>query len=226
MYGQVSTKPKRINTVTSKLFCFSRNGRHVGTSMLPAASLYDDVQYLWTSSSNNDNCIQTYDNPPSGLDFLRNHVAVSRPCIIRNAIKDDANGQPLHITLDDLLEWQPHLTLNVNVTPDGHGDCLRRVTTTICDERNNSQDETNEKSTDEIFVKPMEVEMSIVEFVHRLRARRKHEQSGKSIECESTIRSAFMEIKDRIFLCSKETRVDDDDGRKLPTCALNDYIHY
>jgi hypothetical protein len=37
-------------------------------------------------------------------------------------------------------------------------------------------------TTDEIFVKPMVVEMSIVEFVRRLRAGRKHEHSDKSIE--------------------------------------------
>jgi hypothetical protein len=201
-------------------------------------SLYDDVQYLWTQSSGNDT-IQIYDEPPSGLDFLRNHVAVSRPCIIRNAIKNDTNGQPLHLTLDDLLEWQPHLTLNVDVTPDGHGDCLRRVdTSTQCDERNKSNnesksDKTNEISTKEIFVKPMEVEMSIDEFVRRLREGRKHHHRDKAIEWESSSRSVSMGIKNRVFPSSKDNHVGDD--RRKPsfadsissTCAfLDDSVLY
>jgi hypothetical protein len=177
-------------------------------------SLHDDVHYLWTQSSNDN--IRIYDEPPSGLDFLRNHVAVSRPCIIRNAIKDNSNGQPLHLTLDDLLAWQPHLTLNVDVTPDGHGDCLRHVSTP-CDEKNSDDvshgDNTNEFTTKEVFVKPLEVEMSIDEFIRRLRAERK--RHDKSSEGGSTSSQDSMGIKDRIFSSSKETRVDDNRRKPL-----------
>ena len=50
-------------------------------------SFHEDVQYLWCSD------ITVYEHPPSALHFLRNHVAVSRPCIIRNSILVDGGTQ-------------------------------------------------------------------------------------------------------------------------------------
>ena len=157
----------------------------------------DDVRYLWSCSD-----VPVYENPPSALEFLRNHVAVSRPCIIRNSIlrtpasetidhgnrncsidgnvHDDA-AVPLTITLDDLVRLFPEAgdvehaaaasstvlpPLCVDVTPDGHGDCLRKVTIA---QQGASPRTPETTEAERVFVKPLETTMSLSEFCHRLR---------------------------------------------------------
>lgn len=166
------------------------------------ASFHEDVQYLWCSD------IPVYENPPSALHFLRNHVALSRPCIIRNSILASGDTQraaddnaatseemegkvPLTMTLDDLVQFFPNVredrndgandtpprdsqlpTLCVDVTPDGHGDCLRRVATV---DGNISEEE------EKVFVKPLELEMSLSDFCSRLRKGRAKQHSREDI---------------------------------------------
>ena len=164
-------------------------------------AFHDDVQYLWCSDN-----VPVYENPPSALNFLRNHVALSRPCIIRNSIlvptkpsdekaSENSDGKkdggdatsdvPLTMTMDDLVRLFPNVDedtgvgggngssspseegsmslppLCVDVTPDGHGDCLRRVAI---------NDKATPAETEErVFVKPLEADMNLSEFCRRLR---------------------------------------------------------
>ncbi|KAL7577605.1 hypothetical protein ACA910_015126 [Epithemia clementina (nom. ined.)] len=186
-------------------------------------SLSEDVEYLWCQSSSSS--IPIYHEPPSALDFFRNHVSVSRPCIIRNAIlcpdenhnndgddNDDdvgatttttsSSSHPLQLTLDDLLEQTPNLMLYVDVTPDGHGDCLRKTTTTTTteasstarsqleeqEEQNAALDNSSTSSrnhvetttTQDVFVKPMQVQMSLSTFAKHLRNGRTKAAADKS----------------------------------------------
>jgi hypothetical protein len=81
----------------------------------------DDVGALWSQAS-----IPVLASPPSSLEFLRDFVSPSRPCIIRNVIQSEDNTSYL-ISLAQIVERHPELKLVVDVTPDGHGDCLRQV---------------------------------------------------------------------------------------------------
>lgn len=80
----------------------------------------DDVSSLWCAHS-----IAVLDEPPSPLRFLRDFVSLSRPCIIKNTILHEEKS--LMLTLDELVARYPKMELTVDVTPDGHGDCLRQV---------------------------------------------------------------------------------------------------
>lgn len=160
-------------------------------------TFHDDVQYLWSCTD-----VPIYENPPSALEFLRKHVAVSRPCIIRNSILRPEHGKshndtnvstrnydaaaiPLTMTLDDLVQLFPEANddesaaaaspqrpllppLCVDVTPDGHGDCLRRVSI--------SESPAIPKEEKRVFVKPLETSMSLSKFCHRLRKGRAKQQ--------------------------------------------------
>eukprot|EP00977_Amphora_coffeiformis_P026958 scaffold31859_cov122-Amphora_coffeaeformis.AAC.1 len=44
-------------------------------------SLLEDTEYLWDNTD-----VPVYDAPPTAMQFLREHVAKSRPCIIRHAL--------------------------------------------------------------------------------------------------------------------------------------------
>jgi hypothetical protein len=59
--------------------------------------------------------------------------------------------------LDRLVQAHPDLLITVDVTPDGHGDCVRRCVR-IAD---------NEK-TMPVFVQPMQEAMTLTEFARRL----------------------------------------------------------
>jgi Cupin-like domain len=140
-------------------------------------------------------------NPPSSLDFLRDYVSMSRPCIIRNAIlvttspSRDQHGTlhnldepglrdrvPLHISLDDLVQMDPNAALTVAVTPDGHGDCVRKVSPVTTD-------------PEPVFVEPAEWTMTLSEFRHLIRTKgansEKPDASEAAVSCCS--------VADRVF---------------------------
>jgi hypothetical protein len=159
-------------------------------------SFADNVQHLWCSSRRR---VDILDQPPTPLEFSRDYISASRPCIIRKAIlvdsaaggpttttttkqameqqKQDAlpqqQDQPLYLTLDDIMErLDPDATqLMVDVTPDGHGDCVRRVmrkNTTAVNHKTNA-DESSSPSSQLLFVQPKECPMSLQDFRDRLR---------------------------------------------------------
>ncbi|KAL3791646.1 hypothetical protein ACHAW5_007433 [Stephanodiscus triporus] len=93
-------------------------------------------------------------------DFVRPNV----PCIIKNAISSDTDGysRPLRLTLDDIIRHVGEDTiLTVDVTPDGHGDCIRSVV----DMKNESEKPKRRR----MFVKPHEKRMDIKTFRDLLR---------------------------------------------------------
>jgi hypothetical protein len=127
--------------------------------------LSDDVRGLWCPQS-----IQVLNEPPSSLDFFRNFVAKSMPCIIRNAIRSEDDSTPLLLSLDDLVDTcakssnhrnqnvRTDMLLTVDVTPDGHGDCVRTV-------RKRGEKGTHTR----MFVKPEERQMTMTQFREELR---------------------------------------------------------
>ncbi|CAJ1925901.1 unnamed protein product [Cylindrotheca closterium] len=108
----------------------------------------ENVEFLWKQAN-----VPVLPCPPSPIQFLRDHIQCSKPCIIRNAITDE-NGVPMRLTLDDIAErLDPKKTmLTVDVTPDGHGDSVRTMS-----------------DGSSIFIQPAECEMTIEEFRRRLR---------------------------------------------------------
>ncbi|OEU11001.1 hypothetical protein FRACYDRAFT_246102 [Fragilariopsis cylindrus CCMP1102] len=216
-------------------------------------SFQEDVQYLWCPSN-----IPIYDEPPSAFDFLRNHVSVSRPCIIRNSIitpetNDDNDNVlvPLILTLDDLVERFPDTTttttsssdddddkasssslqlplLHVDVTPDGHGDCLRKVRVNATVGKDDDDDHDNpcesnviKEEEKKVFVKPLEREMTLAAFRHHLRQGRDKQQRQQQQKKKKGV-----DISDRIFLeinnSLQQTTIDDDDDHHqvLEDCVL------
>jgi hypothetical protein len=197
-------------------------------------SFHEDVQYLWCPSN-----IPVYDEPPSALNFLRNHVSVSRPCIIRNSIvtpETDNNDAlvPLLLTLDDLVERFPDTTtssddddkassspllpqLHVDVTPDGHGDCLRKVHVNVAvndDDNDNPCESSMMKEERKVFVKPLEREMTIASFRHHLRQGRDKQQQQKGADISDRV---FLEVNNSLQTTGDD---DDDDDQFLDDCVL------
>jgi hypothetical protein len=130
------------------------NGQSTSSELLATRemleSFSDDVKHLWSPRS-----VPVLERPPSSMSFLRDYVSKSTPCIIRNAMLSQSS-ECLSVTLDDLVErCQEELVMTVDVTPDGHGDCVRTV----------KDGETQKR----MFVKPQEQEMTISEFRDRLR---------------------------------------------------------
>ena len=163
----------------------------------------DDVDLLWCPPT-----ISILEEPPTALEFLRQFVSCSRPCLIRNAIPavstenddgDDDNEhqhhqhhhhhhhRPLFLTLDDIINHAnteslkdttkinvSETVITVDVTPDGHGDCVRSVLS------GNAHDDTS-KGADtsptmkRVFVKPYEQKMTLLEFQQRLRNNHQHD---------------------------------------------------
>ena len=94
-------------------------------------------------------------------DFVQPKV----PCIIRNAIPSDSGGDlpnPLTLSLDDIVQCVGgDAELTVDVTPDGHGDCIRSVR----DAANDDYLQGHRR----MFVKPHEKRMTIEKFRTMLR---------------------------------------------------------
>jgi jumonji domain-containing protein 7 len=128
----------------------------------------DDVGSLWCRP------VAVLECPPDALTFLRDFVHLNVPCIIRNAITVNKNGNDdaLRLSLDDIIDRVGEdVVLTVNVTPDGHGDCVRDV---LIDSSSNIRDDGNKslqrtESIRQMFVKPHEQQMSIAEFRQLLR---------------------------------------------------------
>ena len=108
----------------------------------------------------------------------------SRPCIIRNSIQQNAGiltsehsiaqnaNEPLCMTLDDIVNRfengnQDDIRITVDVTPDGHGDCIRTVSSSTGSCRGNNK-QTHSSSL-QMFVKPLEKQMTLTEFREKLR---------------------------------------------------------
>ena len=138
--------------------------------------LSDDVGSLWAVAQQQQG-IPILDRPPSPLTFLRDYVHPSRPCIIRNCIpaqdrKVGEDERPLIFTLDDLVDIcdenksagtcseEGDIMLTCDVTPDGHGDCVRSVL---------SLDLNHLGEPVGMFVKPEERRMTLKQFRDELR---------------------------------------------------------
>ena len=140
----------------------SRNRRptvELGASSALLDSFADDVGSLWCSALSIG---RLHRPPPSSIEFLRDYVSQSLPCIIENTIPDDTLAQQAFtIRLDELVEKcdasQVHLT--VDVTPDGYGDIVRTV-------------QVDNGTTKRIFVKPQEKTMTLIDFMNQLRSER------------------------------------------------------
>lgn len=108
--------------------------------------LSTDVGDFWVGSR-----IKVLDNPTS-LEFLRDCVASYQPAIIRGAISDWPAMKEWNLeTVCAKLEKSDAANLiKVNVTPDGHGDCLQFHKAHSCAENASSTE------VDQVFVYPAE----------------------------------------------------------------------
>jgi len=115
--------------------------------------------------------ITVLEQPPTPLEFMRNFVATSRPCIIKNVFLEPKSNKTFGLTLDDIFEVTPPTTvITVNVTPDGHGDCVRHVRNCAC--HKNEDDEIL------MFVKPLEKQMTIDALRDGLRGKQKSDREN------------------------------------------------
>jgi hypothetical protein len=165
-------------------------------------SFADNVNLLWCSST-----IPILDQPPSSLVFSRDFVALSRPCIIRNAImtptQDSNENKPMHLTLDDIVDHiDPDATvLTVDITPDGHGDCVRTV---HAQQQQQQQQQGNDvpqrrQRRRRMFVKPHEEQMTLSEFASRLRRSGRAKEESESSPLLSADDAMLDENLRRIF---------------------------
>ena len=240
---------------------------------------HEDVQYLWCCGMDGaTGSIPIYAEPPTALEFLRNHVSVSRPCIIQNAILTENGRRPedqeqkhqeedpstttktttttttVQLTLDELLEQMPHLPLHVDVTPDGHGDCLRQTRVRGNQQKQQQQQQQHGEDDDDdddppiqtVFVKPHEVEMPLNVFAKHLRHGRAKQQKKQEFGqdkqsapaaqigagChEGQEDSSFASAHHRIFplVASTKTKEEDEvvNGRTMDTTLdLDDCVLY
>jgi Cupin-like domain len=121
-----------------------------------------DVGDFWVGAS-----VKVLDNP-SSLDFLRECVATYQPAIIRGLIHDwpamrEWNLSKVCEKLENGTPPTEHgkRLLKVNVTPDGHGDCLKGNGK---DQPKASSTNTSEQEIELVFVYPAECLMSTALF--------------------------------------------------------------
>lgn len=143
----------------------------------------EDVKYLWCPHA-----LPILEQPPSSVFFFRDHVAKSVPCIIRNARVTQVTSSRhashnFSLTLDDLVDicydrCQGHIVLTVDVTPDGHGDCVRTV-------------KLGDTHHNRMFVKPQEREMMITEFRDKLRLGRLSSDCTRVVDTDENGRAIF-----------------------------------
>ena len=196
----------------------------IGANQKAIENFVDDVRSLWLQQHHASNTIPTLEYPPTNMEFLRNHVATNRPCIIRNVnMIHTSNGSSSdHASsrsrlLDTLLQHDPNLLLTVDVTPDGYGDCLRQVEIPVMEEvKNESQTETKSSckkfEIQECFVQPLQRRMTIRQFQQRLRyqlqTRRQQQPTNKD------------EIMNRVF----ESIVSENETTLETDTSIDEYI--
>ena len=150
------------------------------------AAFSDDVGGLWCRP------IAVLESPPDSITFLRNYVHPNMPCVINNAIPSNQdNDIPLTMTLDDIIDVVGEDTkITVDVTPDGHGDCIRNVVEVESDSDGHHTKNTQQQH--HMFVKPHEQSMEIRKFRDMLRrcegatGSNKIEEEGKDTVDSST----------------------------------------
>lgn len=189
-----------MSAVNSSGGCPTRRNETTGTSFTVDESalrtLSEDVGSLWCRP------IAILDSPPDAFTFLRDFVHPNVPCVIRNAILSDVGNvggcgdtTALTLTLDDVIEHVGEDTmLTVDVTPDGHGDCVRTVLETM-----HESDENNITQSRRMFVKPHEQSMDIKTFRHLLRK--------SSSLCDGANNTDL----DELLLCQHSEHVDIED---------------
>ncbi len=151
-----------------------------------------DVKSLWAKP------IPTIDDVPSPVEFLREYVHLSMPVLIKNAFPictmDDISDQahaycasPPCTDTDNANgdDQRKELTLNVDVSPDGHADTIRIV------------------DGEKMFVMPEVREMSLTAFKNELRKGNQNER-----EHGSDSYSEWDENGNRTFTSSKKNSVD------------------
>ena len=116
--------------------------------------LSEDVATFWCPSQN----VPRLDAEPTPLEFMREYVARSVPCII------PYHGPGIGLTLDDIVdivenEGNESCMISVDVTPDGYGDCVRPV----------KVEKDGVEVIVDMFVEPEQRQMPISEFRSKLR---------------------------------------------------------
>ena len=189
--------------------------------------LASEVNDFWCDGS-----IDTIDAPQSMQDvvvFLREYVSTRRPCIIRNAFppNDENDSHRSILTLDDILHNNDNnnnknkndCMIVVDVTPDGHGDCIRHVKDTTT---------TTTDCTKKMFVKPMQVSMTISQFTESLRNGRNKQQQQQLLTnhfdpIESTIFPIMEQQQQQQKMTSKN---EEEEIRRMEQEWNNDAVLY
>lgn len=117
--------------------------------------LSTDVGDFWVGAT-----IKVLENP-TALEFLRDCVAPYQPAIIRGAISDWPAIKTWNLaTVCEKLNEKLEETcqIKVNVTPDGHGDCLKSL------QGHDSTDDSLRTEDGKIFVYPAECMMPTNDF--------------------------------------------------------------
>lgn len=155
-------------------------------------SLVEDVQYLWchSSSSSDNSAVTVLEEPPSVVEFLRDYVAVSRPCIIRNALS-------FRWTVRDMVQRCSQMELVVDVSPDGHADVLRNV-------------QVDENNTRQMFVQPQQRSMTVKSFSERLYGQSSSQQTNKD-DSSSSHQDPFA----RVFITTPKQPANEKDDSNV-----------
>jgi hypothetical protein len=191
----------------------------------------EDVGSLWcpsSSSRRHNNNVVVLEHPPTPLEFSRDFVNASRPCIIRNAIleeepkSNDDRPCPLLVTLDDIVQRldtnkkvdddeSSTVVLTVDVTPDGHGDCVR---TSV------SSDTSHRK---ELFVQPNQVKMTVQDFRERLRRQERLHENKQNQQGEEEVDANGRSL---VRLCNNNNNSHNEESSKPPLKIPDDSVVY
>ncbi|KAI2503457.1 cupin-like domain-containing protein [Fragilaria crotonensis] len=107
----------------------------------------------------------------SALEFCRDFVGRSRPCILRDTTASTSSSQrhvpPLpRWSVDDIQRLcGDDLEITVNVTPDGHGDAIRTIVARkCCDDDSFKDSDIEETKHEQVFLLPEERRMRMSSF--------------------------------------------------------------
>ena len=112
----------------------------------------------------------------SALEFCRDFVGRSRPCILQDtsvSTSSQLHTPPLpRWSVDDIQRLcGDDLEITVNVTPDGHGDAIRTIGARKRDDDNIIDTDIEENLHEQVFLLPEERRMRMSSFVRALRAK-------------------------------------------------------